>query len=128
VPICAAIVTQFVTHIWSDLSTPSESLWKALGESDAEAACWVHGLTASVSEQNLCLGMPASVASGTCAASLMSAAVRGSLADSLAEMNRCTSLHGCNRSYLGAGVRRTRVGFRPGISRQLRGAASLVAT
>ena len=55
-PICAAIVTQFVTHIWRDLSTPSESLWKALGESDAEAACWVHGLTASVSEQNLFLG------------------------------------------------------------------------
>ena len=26
VPICAAIVTQFVTHIWCDLSTPSESL------------------------------------------------------------------------------------------------------
>jgi len=34
------------------------------------------------------------------------------------------SLHGCNRSYLGAGVRRTRVDFRLGISRQLKGAAS----
>jgi hypothetical protein len=52
----------------------------------------------------------------------------GSLVDSLADMNRCASLHGCNRSHLGACVRRTRVGFRPGISRQLRGAASLVAT
>jgi hypothetical protein len=43
---------------------------------DAEAACWVHELIASVSGQNLGLGMPTSVASGACAASLMSAAVR----------------------------------------------------
>jgi hypothetical protein len=35
----------------------------------------------------------------------------GWLAESLADMNRCPSLHGCNRSYLGAGVRRTQVGF-----------------
>ena len=32
-PICAALVTQFVTHIWRDLATPFESVRKALGES-----------------------------------------------------------------------------------------------
>jgi hypothetical protein len=45
------MVTQFVTHIWRDLSTPSEFSVVSAGESDAEAACWVHGLTASVSAQ-----------------------------------------------------------------------------
>jgi hypothetical protein len=34
VPICAAIVTQFVTHIWRDLGLPAESIWEVLAASD----------------------------------------------------------------------------------------------
>jgi len=29
-PICAAIVTQFVTHFWRDLGTPPKSRWQSL--------------------------------------------------------------------------------------------------
>jgi hypothetical protein len=57
--------------LWRDLGTPSESLVVPT----PEAACWVHGLTASVSGQNRCLGMGMSVASAACGGSLMFATV-----------------------------------------------------
>jgi hypothetical protein len=44
------------------------------------------------SEQNLCLGMPASVASGNVCSVAHVCSCPGSLADSLADMNRCCSL------------------------------------
>jgi hypothetical protein len=61
--------------LWRDLGTPSESLVSAEVPTP-EAACWVRGLTASVSGQHICLIVRTSVASGARARRQMSATVR----------------------------------------------------
>ena len=39
-PICTAIVTQFVTHFGRDLGTPSESRWQWLGFPTPDTRGW----------------------------------------------------------------------------------------